>query len=292
LDAEGAGFELPTGRDNFQCDIPGRDEDETPLTLDPYTDPSLPPSSDFDYDLPDSPDFDPTPAPPGGGFGGTGGPGNPEDPLEEDIPLPIQGASGPNGEPQFGDTLTLPEICPGMLTKWYLIPEDGGPAVQVSAGAAVPFLIGPELTGFSVYAEGCCPDPGAPGGFAQCVETDILPVIIPTGQYYNAREEGGTWQAFYVVNGEFGDCAPFSFPEAPGDLNVGINIAFSGDCGDGVPGQQGFLLYGDNTDCICKSFVDAPRGCREVCEGEFVMYYRGPEPGAVFEPVEPDFVFA
>jgi hypothetical protein len=261
LDAEGAGFELPTGRDNFQCDIPGRDEDETPLTLDPYTDPNLPPSSDFDYDLPDSPDFDPLPAPPGGGFGGTGGPGNPEDPLEEDIPLPIQGASGPNGTPVVGDSLTLPEICPGMLTKWYLIPEDGGPSVQVSAGEAVPFLIGPELTGFSVYGEGCCPDPGAPGGFAQCVETAVTPAVEPdVTQYQFARWTGtrttpsgsttettgwlsynpavgltlsGAWGCFLFPVPLSGKSEAFSYPAAETTWRASVSVKQHTPCGGG-----------------------------------------------------------
>jgi hypothetical protein len=172
LDAEGAGFELPTGRDNFQCDIPGRDEDETPLPLDPYTDPDLPPSSDFDYDLPDSPDFDPLPAPPGGGFGGTGGPGNPEDPLEEDIVPVIEGASGDDGRPILSDVLTMPDICPGMRTEWFLIPSDGGESIMVGSGVAASYLIGPEATGFSVFGRGCCPDPGAPEGFAACQQSE------------------------------------------------------------------------------------------------------------------------
>jgi hypothetical protein len=201
LDAEGAGFELPTGRDNFQCDIPGRDEDETPLTLDPYTDPDLPPSSDFDYDLPDpfnpppGTPFDPLPAPPGGGFGGTGGPGNPEDPLEEDIPLPIQGASGPNGTPVVGDSLTLTEICPGMRTEWWLyeIDEDGRPLGEISqiSNNLTTLVMDTTFVNYGIGGRGCCPDPGAPGGYTQCVETAVTPAVEPdTTQYQFVRWNG------------------------------------------------------------------------------------------------------
>jgi hypothetical protein len=191
LDAEGAGFQLPTGRDNFQCDTPGRDEDEDPIPLDPYTDPGLPPSDDFDYDLPVSPDFDPEPAPPGGGFDDGGGPANPPDPLEEDLPLPIEGATGDGGTPVVGDILTIPEICPGMKTNWYLCDPNGGCTLVASGLELVELIVLPEYIDFTIYGEGCCPDPGSPSGFAQCVETADTPPVRPdTTEYEYARWTG------------------------------------------------------------------------------------------------------
>ena len=197
LNAVGAGFELPTGRDDFQCDIPGRDDDETPLTLDPYTDPGLPPASDFSFSMPDpfnpapGTPFDPTPAPPGGGFGGTGGPANPPDPLEEDLPLAIEGGSGPDGAPVAGDILTIPEICPGMKTNWYLCDPNGGCTLVASGLELVELIVLPEYTDFTIYGEGCCPDPGSPSGFAQCVETANTPPVEPdTTQYQFVRWVG------------------------------------------------------------------------------------------------------
>jgi hypothetical protein len=182
LDAEGAGFQLPTGRDNFECDTPGRDEDDDPIPLDPYTDPDLPPSDDFDYDLPVSPDFDPEPAPPGGGFGGTGGPGNPPDPLDEDLPLPIEGGSGPDGTPVVGDTLTIPEICPGMKTEWYICDANGQCTLVASGLELVALSVLPEYVDFTIAGVGYCPDPGQPDGYGPPVfSTDTLPVLSCVG---------------------------------------------------------------------------------------------------------------
>jgi hypothetical protein len=173
LNAVGAGFELPTGRDDFQCDIPGRDEDETPLTLDPFVNPNLPPSSNFGFNLPDpfnpapGTPFNPTPASPGGGFGGTGGPSNPPDPFE-DAPTPvISGGTGPNGQPVPGDTLSLSEVCPGQLTEWYVCNLDGTGCVLVNKGTSPILFIPPEFTGKSLAGVGRCPDPGAPDGFGE-----------------------------------------------------------------------------------------------------------------------------
>jgi hypothetical protein len=246
----------------------------------------LPPSSDFDYELPDSPDFDPTPAPPGGGFGGTGGPANPPDPLEEPVSgFAIEGATGDGGTPQFGDTLSIPEICPGMKTEWYLFDPDTGEILTEITTDTDVLTVLPNYADLGIGGRGCCPDPGAPSGFAQCVDTDrTLPVIIPPGQYYNAREEGGTWQAFYVTNGSITNCGITEPPIADGENDVGIEIEPFGT------GVRGYLLFGNNRACICPSVFDPPNDCNFVVGGGFVMYYRGTEPGAVFEPVDPDFI--
>jgi hypothetical protein len=163
LDAEGAGFQLPTGRDNFECDTPGRDDDDDPIPLDPYTDPDLPPDDDFDYDLPVGPVFDPEPAPPGGGFGDPGGPGDPPDPYD-DPPGggPVTGPTGPGGVALPGDTLTACDVCPGQLTEWYVCNLDGTGCVLVSKGTSPILFIPPEFTGKSLGGVGRCPDPGAP----------------------------------------------------------------------------------------------------------------------------------
>jgi hypothetical protein len=173
LNAVGAGFELPTGRDDFQCDIPGRDDDETPLTLDPYTDPGLPPSSNFGFNLPDpfnpapGTPFDPTPADPGGGFDDTGGPVNPPDPFDDDPTPEIGGGTGPNDEPVPGDTLSLSEVCPGQYNEWYLCALDGSGCTLINAGVGAELAVLPEYQGFSITAIGRCPDPGAPDGFGE-----------------------------------------------------------------------------------------------------------------------------
>jgi hypothetical protein len=193
LNAVGAGFELPTGRDDFQCDIPGRDEDETPLTLDPYTDPGLPPSSNFDYELPDpfnpapGTPFNPTPASPGGGFGATGGPANPPDPFD-DPPGggPVTGATGPNGVALPGDTLTACDVCPGQLTEWYVCNLDGTGCVLVNKGTSPILFIPPEFTGKSLGGVGRCPDPGAPVEDGETIgygaPVPCTPIVVGAGE--------------------------------------------------------------------------------------------------------------
>jgi hypothetical protein len=169
LNAVGAGFELPTGRDDFQCDIPGRDDDETTIPLDPYIDPNLPPGSDFDYELPDpfnpapGTPFNPTPASPGGGFTPGTEPSNPPDPFD-DPPGggSVTGATGPNGVALPGDTLTACDVCPGQLTEWYVCNLDGTGCVLVNKGTSPILFIPPEFTGKSLAGVGRCPDPGAP----------------------------------------------------------------------------------------------------------------------------------
>jgi hypothetical protein len=206
-DAVGAGFALPTGRDDFACDDAGRrDDDETLLTSDPYTDPELPSAGSFEYEMPDFesdiPDYEPFP--PGGGFGSGGGPGNPGSSLDDPIGPQIQGASGPDGAPVAGDTLTLDEVCPGMTTEWFLIPADGGDRIPVAAGVAVPYLVGPEITGFSVLGVGRCPDPGSPDGFGSPFESAITPPALRCVGYSETLAGGAYGPIFVDVGSGFG----------------------------------------------------------------------------------------
>jgi hypothetical protein len=172
-DAVGAGFQLPTGRINFDCDDDDRRTDPTPLPPDPYIDPGLPDPPDFEYVLPP---FDPlnpnpgspyTPSPPGGGFDPTNPqPVNPPDPLDDPLPIPPpSGGTGPGGAPIPGDTLIAPEICPGQYNEWYLCPVDGGPCQLVTEGEAAPYIVAGEASGFTVAVVGRCPDPGSPDGY-------------------------------------------------------------------------------------------------------------------------------
>ena len=50
---------------------------------------------------------------------------------------------------------------------------------------AQPYIVtsAAEAAGVRVYAEGCCPDPGAPGGYAVCVESDTVSASYGTLQY-------------------------------------------------------------------------------------------------------------
>jgi hypothetical protein len=238
LDAEGAGFQLPTGRDNFECDTPGRDDDDDPIPLDPYIDPDLPPSDDYDYDLPVGPVFDPEPAPPGGGFGDPGGPGNPPDPLD-DPPGggPVTGPTGPDGVALPGDTLTACDVCPGQLTEWYVCNLDGSGCVLVSKGTSPILYIPPEFTGKSLAGVGRCPDPGAPvedgqdTGYGAPVPCTPIVVGPPDGATVFAEGAG-----LYTI------------------AYVGFFIASIGSTG----APNGITVYPGNGDGFCSSGFARP----------------------------------
>lgn len=204
-DAVGKGFQLPTGRDDFSCDDDGRREDTTPLDPDPYTDPDLPPSDDFEYDVPE-PGGDPVydPFPPGGGFDPGDEPVNPPDPFIEPIVPVISGATGDSGEPLVGDVLTINELCPGMTVEWYLIAPSSSTAVLDTKGLGMPFFVRPELVGFNVFACARCPDPGAPSGLGgrncSVLTQPFGASDVPIGVCPAAVESGGQGNYAQTVN--------------------------------------------------------------------------------------------
>lgn len=176
--AVGAGYVLPTGRNDFNCDIEGRDEDETPLPDVGGNLPDLPDADDFDYDLPDNDDFGNT----GGGYPPSGNPsssgGNPADPFDTPPQPTILGATGADGAPQGGDELSLSEICPGMRTNWYIC--DNGECTPITSTEAGTLIVTPDYEGKTLYGEGCCPDPSTASGFAECNPTAFTePVLEP-----------------------------------------------------------------------------------------------------------------
>lgn len=154
-----AGTLLPTGRTDFSCNV-NNDTDALP---------------DTGGNLPDLPSLPPYEVPAGSEGQPDDGPDNPPEPPAPE--LQIDGASGANEAPVIGDTLTTVDICPGMYTEWYLVPANGGARIPVSAGVATPFLIGPEITGFSVLGIGRCPDPSSPDGFGSGNESAITSPI-------------------------------------------------------------------------------------------------------------------
>ena len=182
IDAVGNGIVIPTGRTDFSCDAGATiDDDGIAGTGD----------GGSGYGVPIGQQGDPD--------------GAIDNPPEPPAPEPqISGATGPGGQPLPGDTLTLADICPGMRTEWFLIPADGGPRIQVSAGVATPYLVGPDITGFSVFARGCCPDPGAPGGFGQCNDSEITEPVgeppVPPIFCPGASDSGGQGTFTRLVN--------------------------------------------------------------------------------------------
>lgn len=185
--AVGPGFTVPTGRNDFQCDIDGRRDDTTELTDDPYTplDPLDP--DDFEYSVPTGQ----TSSSPGGGTS------NPVDPPGQ-TPAPTIGGV-PTDRPLLpGDELTLSEVCPGQYIEWWLCPIDGTEVEQdcerVSEGVAQTYIVTGDASGKRVFGCGRCPDPGSPDGYGSstCSEgTDPIPhVSAPFG------EEGDTVRVY------------------------------------------------------------------------------------------------
>ena len=211
--AVGPGYVYTTGRVDFACDIAGRDVDTTPLPDTGGNLPDMPDSNDTSEDLTDNgPE-----APPDDGND------NPEDPVEPE--LQINGASGPNGTPVAGDTLTTSNICTGMLTEWYLVPNNGGANILVSSGVAAPFLVGPEATGFSVSAIGRCPDPASPDGFGSGHES-ITPAVL------------------YCVGAS--ETLPGGFTTRSVGIGPGLGtfqLTFSGATGPTGPGNEPFVSF-------------------------------------------------
>jgi hypothetical protein len=210
-DAVGAGFQLPTGRADFSCDDEGRRDDTTELESDSYTDPSLPGSGDFGYDLPPFNPFDPNnpnapldpsnpydPFPPGGGFDSGGGPVNPSDPLDEPVGNPITGATGLDDRPIVGDNLNLVPPCPEGKVDWYRVDKTTDERIFIKSDplgdgweAGSSLSITADDTNFGIEAEASCPDPGSPSGFGTPVVSSLdLSVQPDVAQWTYARWKG------------------------------------------------------------------------------------------------------
>lgn len=193
------GYEYPTGRSTFTCDIPGRDEDDTPLPDDGNTPGGLPPTdtdeTPVDPDLPTWPPTVPDPAWPAGtadpddpnnqaGREGqpVGGINNPADPIDSATDSDVGGGGTigniPSDRPLLpGDTVTSPTyLCPGYQTQWWICPpayvannvgvleENLAQACElVDEGSE--YIVTAAAAGKHIVAIGRCPDPSAPDGF-------------------------------------------------------------------------------------------------------------------------------
>lgn len=200
------GFEYPTGRGDFTCDV-NDPEDEDPIPDEGGDLPDLPPDLPDDIDPdPDGTEWPPTvpePAFPAGGSatdggndaqpggGGTGGINNPADPFDSE-PAPVvtdnrQSSSDPLNP---GNELTASLICPGGVTNWYKVDQSTGEATLIAENQAVYILQGSDI-GFTVYAETCCPDPGSPTGFGGCTKSAETETIGSTGTWVSGA---GSWR--------------------------------------------------------------------------------------------------
>ncbi|ANS03379.1 hypothetical protein [uncultured Mediterranean phage uvDeep-CGR2-KM19-C184] len=170
-DAVGAGNVIDVGRSTHDCDTNSATSTTNVggSTSTPY-DP--PPSGDTENDIPA----------PGAGDQDSSYPGgvsNPVDPIDEPGQPGSPVIGGYTGTPVAGDTLTFSPGCANPLIKWYLIDINTGVKTQVTSGVAQPYIVSTtaQQAGVRVYAEGCCPDPSQPGGYAVCVESDTVDVF-------------------------------------------------------------------------------------------------------------------
>jgi len=206
--ATGPGIVLDAGRQNFDCDENTATTDLPDIGRGPFDGtggtPNTPTPSDVDQDL----------TPEGGldfGDGGsspTGSINNPADPYDQEPTPTIQGYTN---TPVAGDTLTFTPGCANPLIKWYLIDINTGVKTQVTSGVAQPYIVttAAQQAGVRVYAEGCCPDPGAPGGYAVCVESDIVDVFDEIIDCPGGGDAGGQGGSTKVIN--VGSAFPGSF---------------------------------------------------------------------------------
>jgi hypothetical protein len=193
------GFEYPTGRGSFTCDV-NDPEDEDPIPDEGGDPPGLPPDLPDDVDPdPESPEWPadvPTPEFPVGnedpdnpdndggrdavpGGGGTGGVSNPSDPIDS-VPDSEAGGGGsiggiPPDRPLLpGDEITNTPPCPGGTTDWYKVCPDGT-TTKVAEDEAI-YIIQNGDQGCEIYAESRCPDPGQPDGFGTGLPSSRVPI--------------------------------------------------------------------------------------------------------------------
>jgi len=196
-EAVGAGYSLPTGREDFTCDLPGRDEDTDPLPDEGGNLPDLPDPDDFDYDLPDKG----REQPPGDGND------NPEDPFDTPPAPTIDGVPG-DRSPLPGDELTVTNPCAGAYNVWYKVNTTTGEATEIARDVAVYILQNSDL-GYTIYVEGRCPDPGSPDGYGPPVDSEATIRIGEGGATWDPYPGAANYRLWYTPGfGEFvGDFA-------------------------------------------------------------------------------------
>jgi hypothetical protein len=211
--AVGAGFLLPTGREDFSCDIDGRDDDDTPLADEGGILPDLPDSEDFEYELPDlRPDpeapIDPNfpndfsgEAPPGGELD------NPADPL---TPLSPSDPAFNLGDAKEGDTISVTPGCPGASLYWYRIPKNDSTwdpiegrildytqkvlvFTETNVSGPGSLTMTADDIDYIIYAEYRCPDPSQPDGLGAPVPAGNTNPVEPDVSLYQYIRLTGTY---------------------------------------------------------------------------------------------------
>jgi hypothetical protein len=220
--ASGAGNTINTGISTFNC-LNSSDSNSPTNTTSVGTTSSTqgnPPSSGDtgnDVDVPRDPNNQPSSDslyPSGTGLPGSPYPDgsfNPVDPIDDPGTPGNPAIQGYTGTPVAGDTLTFSPGCANPLIKWYLIDINTGVKTQVTSGVAQPYIVSTtaQQAGVRVYAEGCCPDPSQPGGYAVCVESDTVDVFDEIIDCPGGGDAGGQGGSTKVIN--VGSAFPGSF---------------------------------------------------------------------------------
>jgi hypothetical protein len=202
-DAVGAGNVIAVGRSTHDCDT-NSSTSTTTVGSTTSTQGNPPSSSDTESNVPTPGAGDQDSPYPGGIF-------NPVDPIDEPGQPGSPVISGYTGAPVAGDTLTFTPGCANPLIKWYLIDINTGVKTQVTSGVAQPYIVSTtaQQAGVRVYAEGCCPDPSQPGGYAVCVESDTVDVFDEIIDCPGGGDAGGQGGSTKVIN--VGSAFPGSF---------------------------------------------------------------------------------
>ena len=195
--AVGPGYELPTGRLDFNCDIEGRDEDTTPLTDSGETPGDTPTEADLEYEVPIGEE-----SPPDNTIN------NPTDPFNEEIPGNITGLSDP---PLEGETANVVPPCASGRVTWYRVSRDiaaSATEAQATSVSQREFIKEEALGGgweagsslvltssdidYWIVAEASCPDPGSPDGFGDRFPVGVTNLVEPDTTLYTYARWNGT----------------------------------------------------------------------------------------------------
>jgi hypothetical protein len=179
--ASGGGFLLSTGLTGVTCDI--NSSSDTSVPADNSLDPSewaLPDSGAFEQDLAAIDEFDE------GGFdeGGFDGAGDNAYDSIGGSPYPGGGEpglsySGDPENPQTGDRITAPSICPGGIVRFYRLDSSvpGGKLFLQESSSNYTYTMIINDVDYSVYSEVSCPDPSSPTGYSDPIAFSPTPVV-------------------------------------------------------------------------------------------------------------------
>ena len=218
--ATGAGYTLPTGRNDFSCNVNNNTN----------------PVSNVGGNLPDLPDpgnpDDPGPGPDGAGDFGYNIPpdteaspsGTDQNPEYPEIYGEINGASGPTGQPVVGDTLSADGTCPGAFIEWYRCPRNTTATTSSTPLSCEKIQEGSELfnylvtnadVDFEIVGIGRCPDPSTPSGYGDSFVIGKSDPVEPDLTLYNAARWTGTYTE---TNGATSNLTSSWISIGPGDF--------------------------------------------------------------------------